>query len=150
MTPDRLYALTRRALGRDPRLEELEDWGDTLTCPPGPPCSNDCVHDDEADEALRQHRRGSSYPPTPADVRRLRIGLAKARVERAEQAARDAEQAHAVPMPDYVRQAMAAFDTARRNRDTELQVDDDTAARLARLEQARAAADAELALGSPS
>lgn len=98
MTPSRLRALTEHALGRPPTVHDLQVWGEVLACPPRSNCPlADCVHDDEADQALLQHRRTSTFPAAPADVRRIAIGLANARVERAEQAEFDRVHAQAVP-----------------------------------------------------
>lgn len=146
MTPKRLVTLVAHALHRAPTQIDLVVWGDALACRGTQPCPpTDCVHDDEADQALKQHIAASTYPATPADVRRIATGLANLRIERAQQAEREAAAAHAVPpTPEY----QAAAELLRRRqaeqaRELEGQTDEQT--RAAHLAAARAAADAELA-----
>lgn len=149
MTPLRLVELITRALGRGPTPLDIDVWGTALacrrdTCPPV-----DCPHDDEADAALRQHLASSTYPPTPADVRRIAVGLANVRVERELQAIREAEaQAAVPPTPEYL---AAAEDFRRKQAEKAKALEPDPAElRLspAEREAARRAMDAEA--GSPS
>lgn len=151
MTPLRLVELVTRAVGRAPTALDLDVWGEALTCRGDTTCpSADCVHDDEADQALRTHVASSTYPPTPADVRRIAIGLANQRVEREQHAARQAELAAGVPpTPEYLT-AADEFRRRQAERDRALEVDADSV-RLSpeQREAARRAMD-EHATGSPS
>lgn len=149
MTPTRLVALTRRALGRAPSQLELEVWGEALACRGRTECPmTDCPHDDEADQALKQHTATSTFPPTPADVRRIAVGLANLRVEALEREQRDAGHEQRVPPTEAYLAARRAFDASRAERQRAL--DEATATREASRAAAQAEADAELAAGSPS
>lgn len=152
MTPRRVHDLARRTLGREPTSDELRDWLSTLTCPPQTSCPPvDCVHDDEGDEALRLHRAGSAFPPTLADVRRHTIGLANARVEAARLRQNELDAAQAVPPTPAYLAAKAEWDRQQELRRQQLEGPPETEQeRAARRERARAAADAELAVGIPS
>lgn len=122
MTPIRLTALVAKALGRNPNRLELDVWGEALTCRGTIPCpAQDCPHDDEADQALRQHLATSTYPPTPADVRRIAVGLANLRVEERERQEREAALDRAVPpTPEYL---AAKAEWERRQAERQAQLD---------------------------
>lgn len=154
MTPVRLVELVTRATGRTPTPLDLDVWGEALACRRTTCPVADCPHDDEADAALRQHLANSTYPPTPADVRRLAVTLANVRVERELQAIRDAEARQAVPpTPEYLA-AAEDFRVKQAEKAKALEVDADSV-RLtdAQRDAARRAMDEQLAgesAGSPS
>lgn len=141
MTPERLVPLVARALARPGSQHELLDWSDVLRH----------TTDDDGDQALQLHRSTSPHPPTPADVRRLAIGLANDRAAREivhrrrleVQTGIAQEGDHAgqplVPMPAEIREGLRLITTRHQvPDDTDL---DDTE----RLAQARA----ELAARQP-
>lgn len=140
MTGPRLVALTTRALGRKPNPLELDDWRQTLQH----------IHDDDADQALTQHRASSPHPPTPSDVRKHATGIANDRADRQtiERRRRELETGIAAegdhagqplhPMPPEFREQLA--DLAQRRQVPTAQPFDPE-----RLEQARA----ELAARGP-
>jgi hypothetical protein len=146
MTPARLVTLVTRALGRKPQSLELDVWRDALSCPPASQCPPaDCVHDQEADTALRTHIAQSTYPATPADVRRIAISLANQRVEAQLRAEREADIAGAVPpTPEYLA-AAAEFRQRVAERTRELEGHEPPLSR----EQIRARIDAEQQDRSP-
>lgn len=122
MTPIRLTALVAKALGRHPTRLELDVWGEALTCRGTIPCPpQDCPHDDEADQALRQHVATSTFPPAPADVRRIAVGLANLRVEAREQAEREAALEQAVPPTAEYLAAKAEWERRQAERQAQLQ-----------------------------
>ena len=153
MTPVRLTALVARALHRQPTRLELDVWGEALACRGQIPCPPaDCPHDDEADQALRQHVATSTYPPTPADVRRIAIGLANTRVEAEQLAEREAAREHAVPPTEEYLAARAEWARQQAKRAAQLEdartshreEEDRRRQALAELDAARAAqADTE-------
>lgn len=140
MTPARLVALIRRATGRTATATDIETWGQALACRGRRPCPPvDCVHDDEADAALAQHQAQSTYPATPADVRRLAISLANLRVEAELQAEWDQARADRVdPTPEF-HAARRAFEAhqAQKQRDLAGQPGDQAATEAARAQALR-------------
>ncbi|MCW2545408.1 MAG: hypothetical protein JWM40_2960 [Frankiales bacterium] len=143
MTPARLVALVRRATGRVATAVEIDTWGAALACRGRTPCPPvDCVHDDEADIALRQHQAQSTYPATPADVRRLAVSLANLRVEAELQTEWDqARGARVDPTPEYL---AARRDLEQRQAERQAELDSRPHDQAA-TEAARARALAELA-----
>ncbi len=152
MTPHRLLALVQLALARTPTDLDVQIWAEALACPPHLGCPpTDCVHDTEAEQALRLHLRSSRFTPTPAEVRELAVALANRRVEDAQRAERDAGVENAVPPTAEYLAAKAEWDRQqelrRQQLDGAIESDEE---RAVRRERARAAADAELMSGSPS
>lgn len=116
MNPDRLIPLVARALGRPGNKHELADWADVLAT----------TTDDDADQALINHRSTSPYPPTPADVRRHAIAIANTRAEQAQLELRrreleagvaldgDSAGQPFVPMPEQIRAQLADLEQRHR------------------------------------
>jgi len=127
MTPWRLAALVKTATGRRPSDSDLIVWGDALACRGRLECpAADCVHDDEGDQALKQHFASSTYPPTPADVRRIAIGLANLRVEQTERLEREQANAERVPPTAAYLAARAEFERRQAERARDLDQATDT------------------------